>query len=224
MDKSGWKPEKPQSRKRKERLQEIISARNFDELRSLAAADGNIIRALISFLFDSDELVRWRSLEAVGIVAEFISRQRMETAKDLIRRFFWMMNDESGNICWYAPEAIGEILFNIPSLIPEFGLLLASFLNEEPFEGGVRRAIARTARAGHDIYNKIVPTLEASLSHTNPTVRGYSLLAIKELEPTKARQKAAEMTEDSGTFSIYDFENGTLRTISISEIARDITA
>jgi len=68
----------------------------------------------MSLLFDRDKVICFRASEALGKVAAMEADKDLEPVRDLLRRLFWMMNDESGNTCWYAPEAIGEILYNVP--------------------------------------------------------------------------------------------------------------
>ena len=62
------------------------------------------------------------------------SEQDLERVRVLVRGLFWSMNDESGNLIRFAPQAIGEILARVPELLPEYEKNLAAFRDESPFE------------------------------------------------------------------------------------------
>ena len=61
-------------------------------------------------LLDPDELIRWRTVEALGKVAVMLGERDLETVRELVRKLLWLMNDESGGLCRLSPELIGEIL------------------------------------------------------------------------------------------------------------------
>ena len=121
---------------RKKVIRKVLSNRDFKEIREWTVSERNPLRTLLSFTYDSDELMRRRAVEAIGLVADHRARKNLEKVRDFIRRLLWLMNDESGGLARLAPEMIGEILVNVPSLIDEYGPLLFSFLQEEPFERG----------------------------------------------------------------------------------------
>ena len=114
---------------------------NFIE--NMAQGGGNVYRTLSSLLYDDDILVRWRAIDGMGKASRIIAGTDIEKVRRQVRRILWLMNDESGGLCWNGPEAIAEIVFNVPSLIEEYGKILISFLAEEPFQAGTRRGIAR---------------------------------------------------------------------------------
>jgi hypothetical protein len=142
------------------------------------------MRTLSMLLFDPDELVRWRAAEALGRVAALEARTDLDRVRRQISRLLWLMNDESGGLCWNAPETIGEIVANVPSLIDEYGQLLPSFFIEEPFEAGSRWAVSRIGRLNPAIFADVVNDLVWSLKAPDATIRGYSLLALAAIDPT----------------------------------------
>jgi len=179
-DKSGEKISRTVSRKSE--LRRYLLDRDMPALEELARGRKNILRTLSSSLYDSEPLVRWRAIEALGKVAGVIYLTDPEKIRRQIRRILWLMNDESGGICWKGPEAVGEIIFNNPVLVEEYGSILLSYLNEEPFEAGTRNAVSRVARIAPEIFAAGVPVIIDSLKSENPSIRGFSVKALTALE------------------------------------------
>ena len=210
---------------RKARLREVILKRDINGLSAWAKRDRNPLSTLTSMLFDSDPLTRWRAIEAVGLVARDIAADDLDKVRRQVGQYFWMMNDESGNLCWYAAEAIGEIMVNIPRLVMEYGIIISSYLDEEPFEAGVRHAMRRMIES--DIvpaaimtrYRELSVNIVESLTHKKPAVRGQAILALRALKDRTAVESITKMKDDHGTFDYYDFESGQLHSMTVGSAA-----
>ena len=87
------------------------------------------VNPLFSFFCHPDEQVRWRAVTAMGAVVAGLARDDMESARIVMRRLMWHLNDESGGIGWGAPEAMGEIMARHEGLAEEYASILASFIN-----------------------------------------------------------------------------------------------
>jgi hypothetical protein len=196
----------------------LIQERDHAKLMELANENFSLTRALISYLYNPDELICWRTIEALGKVSAAIAKSDMETIRVLIRRLFWTMNDESGSIGWNSPSAIGEILYNIPPLIDEFGRVLASFLREEPFEKGAHWAMARILPLNNKLVYEYTNEFVKSLDDKNPAIRGYSLMILKPLNFSILGEKREILAGDTASFLNYDFAIGDFKTITIAEI------
>jgi len=212
---------------RRQVLLDILTSRDHVELRRWADEVRNPLRLLNSFLYNPDKFVCNRAAEAIGIISTIIAPDNLELLRKTLRHYFWTMNDESGNFCRFAPEAIGEILFNVPELISEYGHMLPPFLIEEPFEAGTRIAIARVALKKPDCFDlTIARQLIESLSDPDPAIRGSSIntLGIIGRDLNDARQRIEEMTDDESSFEMYNHLTGELKTVTVSEIAREFVA
>jgi len=130
---------------RKEQVRDFLRAGDYTGLLGWATAEPGAQRALLSLLHDHEESIRWRAAEALGRLAARIATQDLEAVRNLIRILFWSMNDESGNLIRFAPQALGEILFHVPELHEEYLGQLSSFLVESPFEEGTAWALERIA-------------------------------------------------------------------------------
>ena len=80
---------------------------NYDKtgLLSLLDKKQGVIARLNRLLFDSDELIQWRAAEALGWVA----REDPFVLEKIIGRLMYTLNDDSGSIGWFTPQALGEI-------------------------------------------------------------------------------------------------------------------
>lgn len=205
-------------RVRKKAARELLLKRDLSEYKRWANEDGQALRTLSSLLFESDDLLRWRAIEALGIAAGQFTGKRIDTVQRAIRRLFWLMNDESGGICWCAPEAIAEILFNCQSLLEEHCIVLASFLEEQPFEAGVRWGIFRVGALRPEQFAHTHKLLLFSLKNEIPEMRGYAYLALKALGVEIPTDKLDQLRQDKAAIPYYDFTTGELQQRRISDL------
>ncbi len=182
---------------RKEAARDLLSRRDLQVYREWATDDKQVLRTLASLLFETDDRLRWRAIEAIGIAAGVVRQRDQESVRHLVRRLFWLMNDESGGICWCAPEAIAEIIVNCPELISEYGKMLATFLIEEPFEAGTRWAISRIGHLSPDTFAKKQLLLLDSLESDIPEWRAYALLALQALKVSIPTVSSRPQSRDS---------------------------
>lgn len=207
-------------RLRKSAARELLMDRDLTAYRKWAAEDGQVLRTLASLLFEADDLLRWRAIEALGIAAKQVATADPESVQRALRRLFWLMNDESGGICWCAPEAVAEILFNCPNLIPDYGKLLASYLVEEPFEAGARWALGRIGHLNRDEFAHVQESLLLSLVDDVPEMRAYSYLALRALKVEVPVDHLDKLRQDSAPVPLYDFATGELHEPFVSDIIK----
>ena len=208
-------------RHRKQVVRTLLAERDMEAIEDWIVNERSPLRPLSSLLFDNEELIRWRAIEALGKAAAHEWRRDPERVRRQIRSFFWLMNDESGGICWNAPEAIAEILYNIPELIDEYGLQLPSFFVEEPFEYGSRWAVARLSKKDNSSFVSAASDLATSLKEGDGAIRGMSLLALTAMGSAAARTEAASLTEDDHPVTIYNFDTGNFDMSTVGELARN---
>jgi len=203
---------------RKITVREFLSHRDLTGVRRWAASERSPLRTLLSLTFDGQELIRWRAVEAVGPVAADQARLDLDRVRDFMRRLLWLMNDESGGLSWLSPEMIGEILVNVPTLIEEYGPLLPSFLQEEPFERGSHLAIWRVAGIRSELFKKTVLQLRQSLGHPDPGVRALAAVAIMTIDSTQSGALAVQFSNDEAGFALYDFTKGEMQQTTVARM------
>jgi hypothetical protein len=191
---------------KKERVRQLLLQRDLAGLVSWAGESRDPLGALFSLTYDREELMRWRAIEAIGVVGAQIATSGIERVRDFIRRLLWQMNDESGGIAWHAPEVLGELLFRIPPLVDEYGRLLFQFLRQSPFESGAHFALARIATRESDLIRECEEELRSSLDDEHPAVRAWARIALGE-----------EAVPDDGELWLYDFTDGELKLATVGE-------
>ena len=112
------------------------------------------VNPLFSFFYNSDELIKWRAVTAMGAVVARLAQQDIESSRVVMRRLMWNLNDESGGIGWGSPEAMGEIMARHEKLAEEYACILVSYINRsanfiehEILQRGVLWGLGRLAYA-----------------------------------------------------------------------------
>jgi methylated-DNA-[protein]-cysteine S-methyltransferase len=214
------KAKKPISkrRRRKQRVKTYLQTRDIESLLALLHNDPNVPSTLVSFLSTRDDLLRWRAIESLGVLAAELANEDIDLVRNIIRRQFWSMNDESGGIAWHSPEAIGEVLTQVPQLIPEYQSILSSFSTIYPFEGGVQWALYRIASIRPDLALGDTEQLLRALQSELPTVRGFAaatLMLHKYQYPSLDR-----LQSDGASLQMYDFRSGQMKATTVAEMAQ----
>ena len=200
----------------------LLRARDMDEIVALSEREPNVVSALVGLLNETDDLLRWRAIEAIGVLTgQMAARDGHTQIRDLVRRQLWTMTEESGGTAWHAAEAVGEMLFNVQSLSEEFATVLASNGATEPWEAPCAWAVARLANSPAKQYlGGEVRLLRKNLGHSDPAVRGHSAVALGRLGDAEAVPGLEKLAGDEARFERYDFSSGELRGMTVGEAAR----
>jgi HEAT repeat protein len=169
-----------------------------------------VINPLFSFLLSSDEQTRWRAITAMGEVVAHLAETDMESARIIMRRLMWSLNDESGGIGWGAPEVMGEIIASHGGLAQEYVRVLISYIREdgnfleyEPLQRGALWAVGRVAQSRSDLVQDALPHLLPYLASTDASVRGLAAWTVGLLGAEGARPPLEALVEDKAEISLY---------------------
>ena len=133
----------------KKQLRELLEARRFEAIADLVERKRRLLGTLVSLTFDTELLIAWRAVEAIGLAADRLSAEDADYVRSHLRRLHWLIGEESGGICWYSPQAMAEIVRRRPTVFPEYAPIVATLLitmAEEDlahFRAGVLWAIGR---------------------------------------------------------------------------------
>ena len=118
-------------RELKTRMEALLRAEDFQAtLSAIRKIPGRqAVNPLFSFLYSGDEILRWRAITAMGVIVGHMADNHMESARIIMRRLMWNLNDESGGIGWGSPEAMGEITAVHEMLATEFHRILISYID-----------------------------------------------------------------------------------------------
>lgn len=132
-----------------------------------------LVSPLFSALFSLQEEEHWHAVTCMGDVVCDLAAQHMESARIVMRRLMWSLNDESGGIGWGAPEAMGEITARHNDLAYEYRRILISFvlpshgpdnyLEYAPLRQGAYWGVARLARSHPQLVHPYQRDLERAL-------------------------------------------------------------
>jgi hypothetical protein len=200
---------------------------SLDELCQLPARQ--VINPFISFFLSSDEQVKWRAITAMGAVVAHLAEKDLESARVVMRRLMWMLNDESGGIGWGAPEAMAEIIASHEGLAEEYAHVLISyirqdgnFLEYEPLQRGAVWGIGRVAQRRPELVQEAAPHLLSYLESDDATVRGLAAWAVGLLGAEAARSQLEALLGDDAGVSLYLNRKLVLR--RVSDLAKEALA
>lgn len=168
------------------------------------------VNPLFSFLYHGDPLVRWRAVSAMGEVVCRLADQEMESARVVMRRFMWNLNDESGGIGWGSPESMGEITARHPRLADEYGRLLESYIREDgnylehpDLQAGALWGLSRLAHVRPGLVQTAAPHLKPFLSSDRSDLRGLGAWAAQALPDRSLLFQIERLTHDPTPIRIY---------------------
>lgn len=212
-------------RKLKKKIFDILSGNDFNERFSeIRMFPGRqVVNHIFSCLYNTDEMVKWRAVTAMGETVSSIADEDIESARVVIRRLMWNLNDESGGIGWGSPEAMGEIFARNKKLGDEYTRILISYLNKngnylenEILRQGVVWGIGRIAGVRPELVQNSIPFLIPCISSKDTVLRGLAAWAIYRIDPAKAKSILSPLKDDGSTVKI--FVEGKFIEIAIKDI------
>lgn len=218
-------------RRAKHSLKEILEKNDWQTHLSEIAAGGMAnVGALFSFLLLKPQMMH-RAARALGLTVAAIYERDPETARNIVRRFMWQMNEESGNIGWGIPVAFAETLVASRGLADSYARILNSYIMDLGFDDNycdhdiLRRscywAIGRLAQVWPDLAQNARPWLVRGLLDNDSVCRGMAAWALAQLPPelmdVPALNKLAA-AHDSDICEIFD--SGIMHEYQVSELAQ----
>jgi len=190
----------------------------------MAARRKRVLGSLVASTYDSDPRISWRAVEALGVAAARIAQDDPDHVRQLLSRLLWLINDESGGICWRAPEAMAEIVRHEPSLFADYVPIVTSLIvnlaeeDLEHFRAGILRAIGRLGVAGADNVQDVIPSVISALDDSNPQVRGMAVWCLLEVGREDLLADRPNLLADEGPVDLY--EEGTLSRTTVSQLVQ----
>jgi len=168
------------------------------------------VNPLFSFFYSGEEEIRWRAVTVMGTVVGHMADTSMESARVVMRRLMWNLNDESGGIGWGSPEAMGEITAVHAGLADEFACILISYINpdgnfleHELLQRGSLWAVGRLAHARPLLTKPAAPFLTAFFDSPDPYVRGTAIWAAAPILQDTMRPLIKAMLSDTAPLRLY---------------------
>jgi len=179
---------------------------------------------LVSLTYDADPQISWRAVEAVGTAASRVAEDDPDQVREHLRRLLWLMSEESGAICWHAPEAMAEIVRHQPRIFADYIPIVVSLvesLAEEDlghFRAGALRAIGRLGALAGDHVREVTPAVTSALGDSDPQVRGMAVWCLNEIGSAELLADRPELLSDEEPVDLY--EDGKLVRTAVSHLVR----
>jgi HEAT repeat protein len=185
------------------------------------------VSPLIGGLFHTDDTIKWHAVSALGEVVSVLAESDMETARTIMRRLMWSLNDESGSIGWGAPEAMAEIMAVHVGLAKEYAHILVAYMRRDScylelpaLQRGLMWGAGRLAEVRPDLLKKYDAPVHLSpyLESEDPEVRGLAARALGILRAEKVKERLVVLKDDTAEVLLYD--KGRLKTTTVGDLAR----
>lgn len=207
-------------------VEDILKSDNFDARVDELASFGlrRVINSLLAFLYSPEELIKWRAVTAIGTVVARMADEEMESARIVMRRLIWSLNDESGGIGWGAPEAMAEIMANHEGIAEEFSAILLSYIQQDGnalenglLERGVLWGIGRLAQKRPKLVQGTVAHLVPYLSSEDPVHRGMAAWALSFVDAAAVMHHLEPLLHDLS--KVHIFEKSRVQDLLICDLA-----
>lgn len=219
-------------RKLKQEMRTALMAEDWEQRLDGFAhlPERRITGPLLALRLDREELVRWRAAVALGRVVARLAEDAMESARVLMRTLMWYLNEESGNLGWGIPEAMGEAMAGNARLAEEYHTILASYIYcEEDCDGnfldhpelrrGVFWGLARLAQVRPDKVAHAERFLVAALDEPDSWNRGLAAWALGLVGAQSAREPLQALLDDDAELRMY--RNGAVQSVSVARLAQE---
>jgi hypothetical protein len=215
----------------KRKLLDLLRAEDVREgLEVIGSLPGRrAINPLFSFLCSTDPQVKWRAVKAIGEVVKKVAEEDMESARIIMRRMIWNLNDESGGIGWGLPEAMGEVMARHQGLADEYVMILESYIREDgnflehqPLQRGVLWGLGRLAQERPELLKNTRAHLRPFLSSADAVLRGLAVWTMGSIGVSQGDPALTELESDETEVTLY--LNGKDRSYRISELVRKALA
>jgi hypothetical protein len=193
----------------KKTLRDLLEQGEIDRVAEMAVSKRRVLGSLVSLSFDSDPVIAWRAIEASGAGARLVAREDPGVIREHLRRILWLVTEESGGICWHAPELMAEVLAQIPGKFTDFVPIAASFLvtleeeDLEHFRPGAIWAVGRLGELARKQHPELVPAVTAALENSDPQARGMAVWCLAQIGRADLVSGRPELMSDDGPVDLY---------------------
>ncbi|WP_088227995.1 DVU0298 family protein [Desulfosporosinus sp. FKB] len=214
-------------------VEHTLENRDWEKLISLAKENRNILRQLMARIYVKDGLIFWRAVEALGVVTHALEQDEKNVAVEILRRYFWMLNDESGGTAWNSSEAIGSIITHCPVTCGKFNWMLSGLLEDDSLRDGVLWGLGQMAQNAPHLVEPLDERIKPFLQSEEPSTRGLAAFIYMLMKPFQeliplyresgpkwkvSEEMDLQLKHDQSLLEFY--QNGEIRTYHISDLWR----
>ena len=213
----------------KEKLSILFSKKAPDEAISAICRMPlrKVVNALFPYFYSKDPLHFWLAITAMGAVVSLLAEENMESARVVMRRLMWNLNEESGGIGWGSAEAMGEIMARNSRMADEYACILISYINpcgnfiDHPeLQKGILWGLGRLAQDRPDRAAAASEFLIPFLSSPDPFLRGLAVWTASALPGNATKPLLIRLSSDNEMISL--FVNGRICGRTIGSLAQSL--
>jgi len=205
-------------------LRESLGQGHLEQIAEMAAQKKRVLGSLVSLTFEPDPQIVWRAIEAMGSAADRIAQRDPHYVRNHLRRLYWLLSEESGGVCWRAPEAMAEIVRYRPELFADYLPIVVSLIlnmaeeDLDHFRAGALWAIGRLGALAGDHIPAVLPAITSALDNSDPQVRGMAVWCLGQAGQAKLLASRPDLLSDEGPVDLY--EDRQLTRTSVCRLAR----
>ena len=191
-----------------------------------------VVNPLFSFFYHTDELLKWRAVTAMGVVVARLAHEDIESARIVMRRLMWNLNDESGGIGWGSPEAMGEIMARHDGLAKEYACILVSYINEagnflehEMLQRGVLWGLGRLAHARPELVRDAAAYLPLFMRSKDAVHRGLAAWVAGAIPSEITEPLLKHLATDEARINIFinmNIEERTVGQLAVEALSQTV--
>jgi len=206
----------------RDELRDLIANGRRSDIAEIASRSRRVLGKLVALTYDADPEVAWGAVEAMGAAAERVADDDPDFVRHHLRRLHWLLQEESGGICWHAPEAMAEIVARRPGLFADYIPIVVNLMLEtaeedlQHFRPGMLWAVGRLGRLAAPTAGEVLPGIEAALDHPDPQVRGTAAWCLGRLGRTAALAARPALLGDDRACTLY--AEGALRAVTVGRL------
>jgi len=194
------------------RILSLLKAQNLEEAIAeiLRYPARQVVNPLFSLLYSMDERIKWHAVSAMGEVTANLAARDMESARVVMRRLIWNLNDESGGIGWGSAEAMGETMALHQGLAQEYGSILLSyimedgnFLDHEELQRGALWGLGRLSHARPSLLKGAALYLLPFFDYGHATTRGLAAWASCHLGEKILKPPLVRLIDDHRPIKLF---------------------
>ncbi|MBE0447143.1 MAG: hypothetical protein IBX64_03415 [Actinobacteria bacterium] len=216
----------------KDDIKNLLENKEFDKLIRLAVQEKAVARHLISFLYSENELLHWRAVDGLGIIAKDQAILSPEKVRAIISRLFLNLEDKSGGNGLGSLEAIGAIIAARLNQLSDHIPKLFSYISDAGLRKGLLWSVRRIGEQQPDLLKDWVFHVVGLLRNPSNTTRGHAAWSLGAIGDTNIRvfeglivdinETLEGLLNDKNHIRIYD--KGELREATVGELAKESLA
>ena len=208
----------------RDRLRGLLADGRLEEIAEAAERKKSVLGRLVPRMFDPDPEVGWRAVEAMGLAADRIARTDPDYVREHLRRLLWLLSEESGGLCWRAPEGMAEIVRRNPQLFADYFPIVTSLIvsmaeeDLEHFRAGALWAIGRLGLPPEGLDEEVLAAVVSALDNHDAQVRGMAVWCLGQIGRAPLLAARPDLASDDGLVELY--EDGTVRRTTVGETVK----